>query len=83
MRALEAGRDLGRATTNGISAIIDAKGALQATTPQFKTATLTGSVQPRVGATPYVLWGNGPTIGACLCMFAFGGYYQRLKGKRR
>ncbi|MGR6035762.1 MAG: apolipoprotein N-acyltransferase [Candidatus Nitrosoglobus sp.] len=83
MRALEAGRDLVRATTNGISAIIDAKGALQATTPQFKIATLTGSVQPRIGATPYVLWGNGPTIGACLCMFAFGGYYQRLKGKRR
>jgi apolipoprotein N-acyltransferase len=83
MRALEAGRDLVRATTNGISAIIDAKGILRATTPQFKTITLTGSVQPRVGATPYVLWGNGPTIGACLCMFAFGGYYQRLKGKRR
>jgi apolipoprotein N-acyltransferase len=81
MRALETGRDLIRATTNGISAIIDAKGALQATTPQFKTATLTGNVQPRAGATPYVLWGNGPVIGLCLCMFAIGKSYQRFKGK--
>jgi apolipoprotein N-acyltransferase len=81
MRALETGRDLMRATTNGISAIIDAKGALQATTPQFKTATLTGNVQPRGGATPYVLWGNGPVIGLCLCMFAIGKSYQRFKGK--
>jgi apolipoprotein N-acyltransferase len=81
MRALETGRDLVRATTNGISAIIDAKGALRAITPQFKTTTLTGNVQPRAGATPYVLWGNGPTIGLCLGMFVIGGCYQRFKGK--
>ncbi|ADE16909.1 apolipoprotein N-acyltransferase [Nitrosococcus halophilus Nc 4] len=80
MRALETGRDLVRATTNGISAIIDAKGALQATTPQFQTTVLTGSVQPRAGATPYVLWGNGPILGLCLCMLAIGRYAQRSKG---
>lgn len=81
MRALETGRELVRATTNGISAIVDAKGVLRATTPQFKTTTLTGQVQPRTGSTPYVLWGNGPMIGLCLCMFAMGGGYQRFKGE--
>lgn len=80
MRALETGRDLARATTNGISAIIDAKGALQAITPQFQTTVLTDRVQPRAGATPYVLWGNGATLGLCLCMFILGRYLQRFKG---
>ncbi|ADJ27309.1 apolipoprotein N-acyltransferase [Nitrosococcus watsonii] len=80
MRALETGRDLARATTNGISAIVDAQGALLATTPQFQMAVLTGSVQPRAGATPYILWGNGAVLGLCLCLFAIGSYYQRSKG---
>ncbi|ABA56771.1 Apolipoprotein N-acyltransferase [Nitrosococcus oceani ATCC 19707] len=80
MRALETGRDLARATTNGISAIIDAQGALLATTPQFQTAVLTGSVQPRAGATPYVFWGNEFILGLCLCLFAIGSYYPRSKG---
>ncbi|BAW81145.1 apolipoprotein N-acyltransferase [Candidatus Nitrosoglobus terrae] len=83
MRALETGRDLVRATTNGISAIINAKGILQAITPQFKAATLTGNVQLRSGTTPYVFWGNRPVIGACLCMFVIGGYYQRYRKEKK
>lgn len=83
MRALETGRDLARATTNGISAIIDAKGRLQATTPQFKATVLTGYIQPRTGATPYVLWGNGLVIGLSVVMFAFAArrHNQDCRGK--
>ncbi len=62
MRALETGRMLLRATTNGISAVIDHKGKVLARSPQFKTYVLTYSVQPRTGATPYVRWGNWPVI---------------------
>lgn len=60
MRALETGRELIRATTTGISALVDQHGQLIARSPQFKTHVLEGEVQPRTGATPYVRVGNWP-----------------------
>jgi len=62
MRALETGRPLLRATTNGISAIIDYKGYVVKRSPQFKTYVLSGEVQPRSGATLYVRWGNWAVV---------------------
>ena len=62
MRAVETGRPLLRATTNGISAIIDHKGYIVKRSPQFQTYVLSGEVQPRSGATPYVWWGNWPVV---------------------
>lgn len=62
MRALEAGRSVVRATNNGISAIIGPAGELRQTAPQFQFATLTASVEPRAGATPYVRTGNVPLL---------------------
>ncbi len=62
MRALETGRDLMRVTTNGISALINYKGEVLSRSPQFKAYVVTGYVQPRKGATPYVLWGNTPVL---------------------
>ncbi len=58
MRALETGRDLMRVTTNGVSALIDHKGKIISRSPQFKAYVVTGMIQPRKGATPYVGWGN-------------------------
>lgn len=52
-RALETGRPVVRATTNGISALIDHRGQIQSQTPQFEQAVLSGEVQPRQGQTPY------------------------------
>ena len=62
MRALETGRMMMRATTNGISAFIDHRGKIKTQTEQFVTTVLTDTVQPRTGATPYVKWGNYPII---------------------
>jgi apolipoprotein N-acyltransferase len=62
MRAVETGRPLLRATTNGISAIIDHKGYIVKRSPQFETYVLSGEVQPRSGATLYVRWGNWPVV---------------------
>ena len=59
MRALETGRDMMRVTTNGISALVNHKGEIILRSPQFKTHVVTGMVQPRIGTTPYVSWGNG------------------------
>ena len=42
MRALELGRQMARATNNGISAMIDTKGRVVSRTEQFQSAVLTG-----------------------------------------
>ncbi|MGD8526036.1 MAG: apolipoprotein N-acyltransferase [Thioalkalispiraceae bacterium] len=68
MRTIETGRDLMRATTNGISALVDHKGNILARSRQFQSAVVTGSVQPRSGATPYVGWGNTPIISVLLLL---------------
>ena len=77
MRALETGRPLLRATTNGISAIIDYKGYVVKRSPQFETYVLSGEVQPRSGATLYVRWGNWAVIG--LGLLVLGIVWFRFK----
>jgi apolipoprotein N-acyltransferase len=72
MRALETGRYLLRATNTGISAVIDPRGRLRATSPQFEQAVLTDDVVPRTGATPFVRWGNGAVLALALLMLLPG-----------
>jgi apolipoprotein N-acyltransferase len=62
MRALEAGRYLLRATNTGISAIINTRGELRGTAPQFEQAVLTDLIQPMQGMTPYTRWGDWPLL---------------------
>lgn len=62
MRAAETGRMLMRATTNGISAVIDHHGQILAQSPQFASHVISAEVQPRQGATPYVRYGNLPIL---------------------
>ena len=61
-RALETGRPILRATTNGISAFINHRGELTAVTTQFERQVLSATVQGRIGATPYVYWQYWPMI---------------------
>ena len=74
MRTIETGRPLVRATTNGISALVDPHGQITARAPQFETYVLEGSVQPMAGSTPYIRWGNWPVLlflflGAAFCIW--------------
>lgn len=62
MRALETGRPLLRATNNGVSAVVDHQGNITHSVPQFTTAVLNAVVQPRRGATPYVIVGNSLAV---------------------
>lgn len=63
MRALETGRDLLRATNTGITAVINYEAEVIERAPQFKVATVSAEVTPRIGATPYVRWQNWPVLG--------------------
>jgi apolipoprotein N-acyltransferase len=58
MRSLESGRMMLRANNTGITGIIGADGRSLARLAPFTTDTLTGEVQGRAGATPYVRWGE-------------------------
>jgi apolipoprotein N-acyltransferase len=66
VRAAEAGRYLLRSTNTGVTAVIDPKGRVTATIPQFEAAVLTQTVRGYTGATPYARWGNYPVIAAAL-----------------
>lgn len=61
-RALETGRPLLRGTNNGVTAIIDHRGGIQQSLPQFEEAVLRGEIQPRRGSTPYMLTGSLPIL---------------------
>ncbi|MEC9315248.1 MAG: apolipoprotein N-acyltransferase [Pseudomonadota bacterium] len=78
-RALETGRPLVRATTNGISAFVNFKGEIEAQTPQFEQATLTQAVQPRQGETPYVSLQRWPIWLLSLLMLCLWAYYRHKK----
>jgi apolipoprotein N-acyltransferase len=80
-RALEMGRPILRATTNGISAVIDYKGQLVKQSAQFEEVVLTADVQPRTGPTPYVSWGQWPLWLLSLLMMMVWAYHRRVAFK--
>ncbi len=61
LRALENGRQVIRATSNGVTAIIDERGRITARAPQFEIASLAGEVTPMQGLTPFTRTGSWPT----------------------
>ncbi len=62
MRAIEARRFQLRAANDGISAVVDPHGRVLAQAPQFEPHVLRGRIEPRQGATPYLVAGNIPVI---------------------
>lgn len=60
LRALENGRYLARATSNGVTAIIDPQGSVTAQAPRFETTSISGDVVPMAGLTPFGRTGSWP-----------------------
>ena len=80
-RAIETGRPMIRSSNNGYSALIDAKGKVRELAPQFMRTVVRGSVQPMMGATPFVRFGNLPILGLCVLLLVVG-FWQRTQGAR-
>jgi apolipoprotein N-acyltransferase len=77
MRSRETGRAMLRATNTGISALIDHRGRVTAQSPQFEATVVTGEVEPRQGATPYVRWGNVPVVILSAGLLLAAGFLHR------
>lgn len=75
MRAMETGREVIRATNNGISALIKADGKVEEVAPQFQRLVLRATAHAREGLTPYVAMGNWPVLGLLLLLLGFA--YRR------
>jgi apolipoprotein N-acyltransferase len=70
MRALESGRYMIRATNNGITALVDARGRITQQVPQFERTVLSGEVYAMTGSTPFGRTGDWPVLGLCVASLA-------------
>ncbi|MEZ5559443.1 MAG: apolipoprotein N-acyltransferase [Pseudomonadales bacterium] len=81
MRALENGRWMLRGTNNGVTSIIDSRGAVRAALPQFEAGVLRGEFALMSGTTPFTRYGQLPLLlGMLLCLI--GLLALRLRDRR-
>jgi apolipoprotein N-acyltransferase len=78
MRALETGRYLVMGTNDGITAIVNARGQVQALAPRYEATVLTGEITPMQGATPWVKTGFYPWAVLLLVLLLFAYWRQRV-----
>ena len=84
-RALENGRWLLRAASNGVTAFVDHRGRVRARLPQFEPGVLAGTFEIMAGRTPYSRFGDGWLVAACLgslLLFAWRARKKRARRKR-
>jgi apolipoprotein N-acyltransferase len=82
MRSIELGRDLLRANNTGITAFVDYRGRIKQTAQQFETTTLTDTVQPRTGTTPFVWWKNYAIVVLLLLSLLLAWWFGRKTNAR-
>jgi apolipoprotein N-acyltransferase len=63
MRSQETGRMMLRATNTGVSAVIDHRGRIVDSLPQFVAGVLEGQAQGRSGRTLFIILANWPFLG--------------------
>ena len=68
MRSLETRRPMLRATNTGATAVVDARGHVQAQLQPYTRGVLSAQVQGMTGYTPYILFGNTLVLTAALLL---------------
>ena len=86
MRALEFQRPILRATNTGLTGLVDAKGEVSASLPNFTRGSLVLEFEGRVGLTPYAYWtshwGLAPLWWLCIAIVLFFGAVSWRSGPR-
>ena len=79
MRSLEFGRPMLRSTNTGVSAFINHHGRIIERSEQFKTQSITQTIQGRTGVTPFYYFARVQGLLAMLIIFwlIYYGYRQR------
>lgn len=77
MRSIESRRYQLRAANDGVSAVIDPHGQVQASAPEYQSAVLRATMVPREGLTPYLQFGNVPVLGFSLLLLAIALWQRR------
>lgn len=72
MRAIELGRPVMRATNNGVTAVVDEKGNITASIPQFETGVLSTSIPLVKGETWFAKIGQTPLLILCGLLLLVG-----------
>jgi apolipoprotein N-acyltransferase len=78
LRAIELGRSVVRATTDGVTAALDPAGRVRARAPRSEASALVADVPWRSGATPWVRWGDALSI-AVGVVLAIGASVRRAR----
>jgi apolipoprotein N-acyltransferase len=76
LRSLETGLPALRATNTGITSVLNPKGKVLQSLPEFVQTSLSTQVQPYTGKTPYVHWGDLPIL-SLSCILLFWGFIRR------
>ncbi|MDP3677270.1 MAG: apolipoprotein N-acyltransferase [Novosphingobium sp.] len=79
MRAIEEGLPILRATTNGISAAIDANGVVRQQIPQHRAARIDGMVPRAHASTPFARTGNLLPLGWAIVLLALSAIALRRR----
>ena len=80
-RALETGRYLLRSTNTGVSGIVDHKGKITKTIPEYTQGVVSGEVKIMRGSTPYVKYGNYFVIISTSLLLLFGFFLRRRNNR--
>ena len=82
-RAIESGRYLLRATSTGISAVIDPTGTIVARSAQFQEDVVRAKIWPYVGQTFFSRWGNWTimTILSCISLIILLCHWHRTRSR--
>jgi len=71
MRALELGREIGRSTNTGYTAIIDVKGNIKSSIKPYEQDILIAEIQPYQGQTFFAEWKQLPILFILSILFGF------------
>ena len=81
LRAIEEGLPILRATTTGISAVIDSRGVVRQHLPMRRAGRLEGVIPPAAAATPFSRLGNILPLGWALLVLLLARVAMRRRGR--